>query len=367
MSETGGTQLTSHTATQPIINIRDEENAHNISWEVTGDDPLPAPLSEIQKEEDPKEEITIEDVQTPEDDDENEKEKISQDSQDDNLEKKKTLRAPKDKRFADFTRKIKQRDTLINEYSAENVYLKKQLAIKDEEKVKDEAKYISSEITNIEKAHAEALAEGDYETATKAASLLAQYSARKETLTQQRNHLEAARQNVNPQPQFQESETSPQSEEFEINGTEWKKNNPWADDKSVNYDHEMLQEAENHVMWLMKQYKRQGRGDEIGSPDFFNEITHHIDEVYGFSSSPAKPTNKLVMKGNTAPGVAPVSRGATVSNTTKSRQEVNLTPEQIAFAHSMSGKVSFNGVRVTDKAKLEAIYKANLIQQSKRG
>jgi len=102
MSQNEGLQTTSHTATQPIINIRDDGNAHNISWEVRDEHPTPD-LVESIKEELPKEEDKVE--EKPETDlIENEVEEQKESEDEDNLEKKKPLRAPKDKRFADFTR-----------------------------------------------------------------------------------------------------------------------------------------------------------------------------------------------------------------------------------------------------------------------
>jgi hypothetical protein len=358
MSNSDGPQPNSPTASQPIINIIDAERAQSISWEVKDSNDIEIP----QEEEKPKEDLPQEEESIQE----NDNGEVQEDNQ---KEKKKPLRAPKDKRFATFTRKLKLRDELLQEKDAQLRYYEQQLALREKEKLVAETKYIGAEINKIEKAHEEALAEGDFETATKAASLLAQYSARLESYAQQKHNMDIERNVQRPQQTYQETPDNPEvGEEFHINGKEWLAENPWADAKSINYSPKMLNVAEEYVEMLIEQYKYQKRAEDIGSPEFFNQITEHVRETFGFSPQPSKPQkNKLVMKGSNTPSVAPVNRSATMNTPGMASRDIVLTPEQIQMAHKMSGRVYHNGQRVTDNKTLEAIYKANLIQQTKRG
>jgi hypothetical protein len=369
MSQPDGSPSSSPTATQPIINIIDPKNSGDISWEVNDGLPSENPLKEIEREEIPpegeeneeKEQVEVEEKETEDE---------SQEQEEDGVEKKKTLRAPKNKRISDLTRKIKQRDSMLQEVLARNQLLekdreelKKQNALQEKQRLEDESKHIDNYIKTIREAHSDALAEGEYERATEAASLLAQYNARKETLAQQKYQMDVARTQQPPQqsPQeYQDSQWRQLSEEFQTNGKEWITQNQWADANSVNYDPEMLQEAEEYVENLMRRYKFEGRGEEIGTPEFFGEITQHVRDTFDLPITPSKLKSKLVMKGNQMANVAPVNRSNPMSPTSKSKQDIQLTHEQRAMAHSMSGKVFLKGVRVTDKPTLEAIYKANI-------
>lgn len=358
---------TSTIATEPIINIGKMPGDNDISWVVRDDENIETPVEPLDK-------ATIEDIERedekPEQEDETHVEQQDESHDEEpTVERKKSNKNPPAKRIAEITRKYKNTQAELAEAKAREEYYLQQLTLKEEEKVQSEAKIIGSELKNIERAYSEALSEGDHETATKAASLMAQYTARQESLAQQKYAMELNRKNTpRPQVQYEENELDDLGEEFQNNGKAWISQNPWADSGDPkNFSPRLLQKAEAFAEELMDLYKLEGRGEEIGSPDYFNEITQHVRGSFSVNSPSRPQKDKLVMKGDGTPGVAPVNRTSNMPNIERSKQQVVLSPEEKAFAHSMAGKVTFDGQRITDKAKLEKIYLGYKTQQSKQG
>ena len=358
---------TSSTATEPIINIIPPHDGGEISWEVNdGEEPEIPGVQEKKEEESVVDKNTDEKQESGEEPVEEDGDEGAEETEEEKPKKK--LRSSKDRRFADFTRKIKQRDALLQDVYAKNAHLERQLLLKEQEKITAEENSLKTHMESIERAHAVALEDGNNEKAAEASRLMAQYAARHETLTKQKQELVTYSQE---KPQTVERNDFPpetQTEQFNNNGAEWIKKNSWADPNSENFDEEMQKVAEEQVKPLIRQYKYEGRAHEIGSSDFFNQITDHVKEEFGIStSSPSVPQKeKLFSSPKGFSNVAPVNRTGTTPNIKKSTQDVVLSPEQIRIAHSMSG-LKFNGQRVTDKKTLENMYRENLKKQTGRG
>jgi|ERR1700729_1140785 len=367
MTNTEG-KKNSPTATEPIINMTPFSNDGDILWEVNGRE-----KQEIQdikeKEEDsvPEKDTDTEETTELEPESSEEESQEIQEESEEEKPKKKTLRSSKDRRFADFTRKIKERDALLQEAWAQKENLEQQLIVKEQEKIAAEENTIKTYIENIERAHALALEEGNNEKASEAVKLMAQYAARHETLIKQKSEIVNTSKEKPKAPEPYYPQLATQSEEFQNNGAEWIKKNSWADSKSENFDEEMLEEAENYVNILMKQYKFEGRANEIGKPDFFNQITDYIKESFGISLPPKPQKEKLFSPPKGPSNVAPVNRTGTVPNIKKSNQEIVLTPEQVKIAHSVAGIVKINGQRINDPKTLERMYAQSLKNQMARG
>jgi hypothetical protein len=363
MTNPEGIKRTSSTATEPVINIIPPHDGGEISWEVNDGEEPEIPGVQEKKEEEP-----VLEEKSESDKESVEEESVEDEEETDEEKPKKKLRSSKDRRFADFTRKIKQRDALLQEVYAQKANLERQLVLKEQEKITAEENSLKTHMESIERAHAVALEEGNNEKAAEASRLMAQYAARHETLTKQKHELVNYSQENQRSIEKNYFPLETQSEDFRNNGKEWIKNNSWADSNSDNYDEEMLEVAENHVNSLIKQYKFEGRANEIGQPDFFNQITDHVKEEFGISkpSTPALQKERLFSSPKGASGVAPVNRTGTTPNIKRSSQEISLTSEQIKIAHSMSG-LKFNGQRITDKKTLENMYRENLKKQMGRG
>lgn len=345
------------TATEPVINMINPVDRGDISWEVKdGEDDI-IPGVDEEKEESPKETGKEEKEET---DAENIDEESSEDNEEDEeLEedkpKKKKIRNSKDNRFADFTRKIRNRDELLKESYARQSQLERELALEKQEKIKVEAESLKNYMQTIERAHATALEDGDNEKAAEASRLMAQYAARHETKMKEVVNI------PQPQPHIQETDNNQliyQSEEFQRNGKDWIKKNQWADQSSSNFNPRLLSVAEEYVNQLIDHYTFEERGEEIGTADFFDEISNHVKETIGIGE---KKTTKDKMF--TAPkgqaSVSPVSRKGSSPNITKQDNEIVLTPEQIKIADGMMG-LKFNGQRINDKQTLRNMYKEQL-------
>jgi hypothetical protein len=378
MSQSEGTQENSGLAKAPVINMINNRDAENISWEIRDALPTPStPEPVIEKDLPDQEENTepdLEDNQSLDEKSENENE----DTEEEKL-KRRSLKVPRDKRISQLTRKNKQFEAVLADTLKKNQYLERQLALKEKEKFVSqkekliaEDKLLSAHIENIERAHATALEEGDYEKAAKATALSSQYFARKETLSHQKNQLDQySTQPVYQAPQEEQYQDQPDhysdlttSEEFQNNGMEWKKKNSWADSSSRNFNPKLLQKAEESYEELVDFYTLEGRGEEIGSPEFFDEITQTVRESVKIPDR--KNSDKLRMQSGSLPNATSVIRNGTPTNPSRNKNDIPLTAEEIKIAHSMSGIIRHNGQPVTDRATLEKIYKANKLQ-SQRG
>lgn len=365
MSTPEESQKKSPLATEPIINIVAPHDGGEISWEVRDEEGAQGPTDQIdEKETPPAPEETENDADNqPED----------QETTEEGEEKPRKPRVSKtaDRRIADVTRKYRQTEAVLkqtylknDQVERENEELKRALLATRQEKISAEENAIKYYMKNIESEHAAALEEGNSEKAAEATRLMAEYAARREAIIRQKSELENyAKAKAAPQPvQTAQSDQYDdpisqiaETEDFKHNGQEWIKKNLWADINSKNFNKKMLQEAENHLHQLGNQYTFEGRAEEIGSPEFFEEITEHVKETFNISS----PKPKKLFSSPQSSNVSAVSRTSTVPNIQKTNQDIVLTPEQIKIAHGLIG-MKFNGQRLTNRKVAENMYKDSL-------
>ncbi len=87
----------------------------------------------------------------------------------------------------------------------------------------------------------------------------------------------------------------------------WFKRNPWANvNDRENYDPELCKEAETYGEKLARQYKIEGRGDVVGSQQFFEDISKHMRSAYNLAS-PQSQTNNKMQSTQSAQSTRPVS------------------------------------------------------------
>ena len=117
-----------------------------------------------------------------------------------------------------------------------------------------------------------------------------------------------------------------------------KDKNSWANPKSPHFDKEMYDEADNYSIRLARKYKLEGRGDEVGTEDFFNEITDYIKDSYDISTNPqasnSKPQSRdrMQMKTDKSPPVGSVTRQTPINQPSSKSRDIVLTPEQKEIA-----------------------------------
>lgn len=184
--------------------------------------------------------------------------------------------------------------------------------------------------------------EGDSATKAKAADLLADYHSqlREIAKSKQQVQYENSRQYVAEKTQSRQQQAAPDYY-AQKNFEDWARQNPWIDHKSNNFDQELYEEADGYSRDLERSYKMNGRGDEVGSPEFYNQISDYIYDTYDLPAPPPKKDKTVLqMKQPRSVAAAPVNRSATMSqptNNVKSYKDIVLSPEEKMIARGSIG------------------------------
>jgi len=366
------TQTLYQLATEPIFASDQNLRPHdNISWEVTSepdqsnipdsqDEIIPGTEPDIDKDLEISEEISgkedpekIEaDSDSPE---EEEKERI-----------KKKNRTSEKKRIADLNRQLKQAQSVAHDVLTRNQFLEKKLTEKQKEALTQEENLLTSQKERIKQYLTDALEEGDSTKIAEAHDLLSQYNAELRLINSRKNATPEPEKQYTPpqQPQYYDSDEA----DYEI-GIEWLENNPWANKHSKDFDQDLHEEADNYSIFLTKKYTLAGRKSEIGSAQFFSDISKYMKSSYEIeqgdqteSAQKPQPKGRMQMKTETTNKVAPVTRQSSSGETPRKGNDIVLTEDQKATARSLSGFVRDpkTGKKITDVKMLEEIYKRNL-------
>ena len=359
------TQTMYELAKQPVFIDRSQDPQQEISWEVSGeeDDPLSIPSQEIKEEvvlSDDKEEVHEEpqsiDEPKPEIEEENEE-----------LEKKKKKnRASEKSRIAQLTRELRQAQSVAHDVLTRNQYLESKISQKEKEAFTTQENYLTAQKERVKKYLTDAIEEGDPSKIAEANDLLSQYNAEILLLNRQKESFQAnpIKNNSYQQPSYEEQSEAP----YQEIGKEWMEKNSWANPNSPHFDQEMYEAADNYSLRLARKYKLEGRGDEVGTSDFFDEITDYVKHSYDISTPPppSKPQSRdrMQMKTDQSPPVGAVSRQSPLNQTPQKAKDIVLTPEQREIAHSLRGFIRHpkTGQKVEDNKTLEEIYKRNLMK-----
>jgi hypothetical protein len=347
------------TATTPVMGAGfDTNGVQNISWEINDGIIDETPIEPQEKP--PQDAETLIEDDTPEIEPVEEEDEGDEDKEE--KKKKNKPRNSAEKRIADLNRRIKQEQLEKTQAQAyaysmakEKENLEKALQKRTEETLTTNRDYLKE---RLKAAHEE----GDSELVAEITDRLGQFNA--EIRLNNQKSTQVVKQPP-PQQVVQEDYRIPEDHPYAGVGEEWVKTNSWADPESHNFDQDMYEASDKFSITLMKQYKYEGRGDEIGSPQFFDDITDHVKDRFGITTrqrvqKPPVQKEKIQM---TAPNsiVSPVNRPAVNAESQKSRNEVVLSPEQKEVAHKMSGSVrDKNGNRIYDKKQLEQIYINNM-------
>lgn len=359
------TQTMYELAKQPIFIDRSQEPQQEISWEVSGEEeiPLPPQLEETKEEPIPsedKEEIHEEPQSTAEPEVEEETEELEK--------KKKRNRTSEKSRISQLTRELRQAQSIAHDVLSRNQYLESKISQKEKEAFTTQENYLTSQKERVKKYLTDAIEEGDPSKIAEANDLLSQYNAEILLLNRQKESFQTNSSHQNSHQQSQHSYEEPIEAPYQEIGKEWMDKNSWANPKSPHFDQEMYEEADNYSVRLARKYKLEGRGDEVGTSDFFDEITDYIKHSYDISIPPpsSKPQQRerMQMKTDQSPPVGAVTRQSPLNQTPQKSKDIVLTPEQREIAHSLRGfiKNPKTGQRVEDNKTLEEIYKRNLMK-----
>jgi len=358
------TQTMYELATKPTFVDRSEDIEQQISWEIAGEEEttqFPPNQEEVKEEISPHEEeqdIAEKTQSIPESDDE---------ATEESEKKKKKNRISEKSRIAQLTRELRQAQSVAHDVLSRNQFLESKISQKEKESFTTQENYLTAQKERVKKYLTDAIEEGDPSKIAEANDLLSQYNT--EILINKQKQIvqtEIPQQRSYTQSSYEEPIEIP----YEETGKEWMEKNSWANPQSPHFDKEMYEEADNYSIRLARKYKLEGRGDEVGTEDFFNEITDYIKDSYDISTTPqasnSKPQSRdrMQMKTDKSPPVGSVTRQTPINQPSSKSRDIVLTPEQKEIAYSLRGFVRDpkTGQKVQDNRTLEEIYKHNLMK-----
>lgn len=359
------TQTMYELATEPNFIDRSQDTVQEVSWEVSDGEvpPLPPEKEEVKEEEqlpaeDTTEKLDQEDPVEEDQEEETEKEK-----------KKKRNRTSEKNRISQLTKELRQAQAVAADVINRNQYLESKATQKEKENLETKENYLTSQKERVKKYLTDAIEEGDPSKIAEANDLLGQYNAEILWLNRQKQNVEPESTNTQPytQPIYQDHVYTPDNKEA-VN--DWIENNSWANQNSDDFDRDLYEEADQYSIKLMKKYTIAGRKGEIGTPEFFNDITNYIHSKYEIDEeTPSQPTKvqtkeKMQMKTHKSPHVGSVNRQVSHTESALRAKDVVLTDDQKDTAHRLRGFVKDpkTGKPITDSKTLEEIYKRNLMR-----
>ncbi len=356
------TQSIYELATKPIFVDRSQDKEQVISWEIPGEEETP--VDDIKEEsllslEEDKKEVSLESQIDSENEIEPEAEEIEK--------KKKKNRISEKNRIAQLTRELRQAQSVTHDVLSRNQYLESKISQKEKEAFTTQENYLTSQKERVKKYLTDAIEEGDPSKIAEANDLLSQYNTEILMLSKQKQTMQEI--SAETQPAYKQSSyQEPIDNPYEEAGKEWMEKNVWANPNSTHFDQEMYEAADNYSLRLARKYKLEGKGDEVGSSDFFDEITDYVKNSYDIPSEPIyskQPSrDRMQMKTDKSPPVGSVNRQSPHIQLPTKPKDIALSPEQKEIAYSLRGFVRDpkTGQKVTDNRTLEEIYKRNLMR-----
>lgn len=376
---TESSQSKTRTTSEPIINLVDDEKAKSITWEIADgiftEDDKNLLINEKQKDvvirtendDKPEQEEEQEEDTFPQEQEQEEKEEESDNDKQEEEVKKRSRNVPRDKRISSITKEKNQFKSLYEDTLYEKKNLEHRLHLTEQQSLENYERTLSANIDNIKRALISAKEEGDYNTEVEASDLLAQYSAEKLRVSQEKQRY----QNISrqPTPQRPDPQNHHQNDEidetYRANAMDWVKRNSWADRNSSNFDNEMLDEAADYEVRLAKTYKLQGKGDEIGTEDFWNQITNHVHEEFSVPlPQKTQPKQERLTMNPQNSTVTPVTRTNIPSNSPRKSSPPPLSDLEKQYAHGLWGKIRDDKGRIIrDFKQCEVVYQKMKLQQ----
>jgi hypothetical protein len=352
-------------ATEPVFRTDFSLPSQDISWEVSDGTPHILPFEETPP--DSEEGETLEET-PPEEEIENQEEAAPPEEEEAPEEKiKKKNRISEKKRIAELTRKYREAQAVANDVMNRNQDLEKKLAQKEKEAFTNEENFLKAQKERVKQFLTDAIEEGDAKQIAEAQDLLSQYNAQIQ-LKQNQVPPKAPAPYTPPSPIVNEVDS-----ELNEEGEAWLENNSWANPNSEDFDQDLYNYADKYSIQLANKYKLQGKKSEIGSPKFWNDISHYMNKTFEINAedsdeeepaSPPKiqPKGRTPMKSTPSQTASPVSRQSVPGGAPKKANDIVLTHEQKEMAHLMRGYVKDpkTGQKIMDNKTLEEIYKRNM-------
>lgn len=271
-------------------------------------------------------------------------------------------------RIQSLTKQIKDAQAAAYVALKEKQEFEKKLLVSEQDKISYYEKFLESQKQNILQALHVAEEEGDSAEKIKNWELLAQHTSQVNEVKKYKNDVtqQLAQKTVASSQTANSEHSSPQTN-YPQDGAaqeaarEWLKTNRWANPNDPNYDQEMHEEADREATRLLKQYKFQGRGDQIG--ELLNEVTDYIRDMYEIpvpAPKGAPKPQRLQMKAPPVSSVSSVNTAAPASNNArpKSAQDSELSAREKDIAKGLIGFRNLKGEIVTDIEGAEKLYKS---------
>jgi hypothetical protein len=296
---------------------------------------------------------------------------------DEDLDARKKKKNTAGKRINELTRKLKEAQSFAYDIMNQKEYLEKELSKKEKQALAYHEKLLETNKNVIKEAMIKAKEEGDTATEVHAADLMAQYNNEMMRIKRDKEsgyYNQRRTDNYIPQEIFDtqdyEEENTIEPEQREA-GERWVKKNAWANPDSRSFNPSLAEEADRYSLHLAAKYQLQGRDDEIGRDEFWEDISDYMMERYDAPKtkhdSPPPRSNLNMRQPRSAP-VAPPSR-VTSRDTHSPRSrggDIVLSPEQKEFARGMRGYIrDSKGNKIMDNANLEHAYKQRLMAENR--
>ena len=348
---------------EPVfINVHDNESAKEISWVVGNDDgDVIVPPKETKPEPD-KETVREEDSE-----DAHEEEG---DEEDEEAPKKRKNKVTAQRRIADLTRKLKAAHDFTHDVMNQKENVERQLAATVKAKTAFHENLLATRKEQIKREMIRAHEEGDSQAYAEANDLMSQYNTEMMRIQNEKQaglYEPYRSNNYVPDDMFDTSDPYPEPMDDNAHkiGMSWIKRNPWADKNSSSFRPALAQQADQFSLALEDRYVLEGREDEIGSPEFWEDISDYMADSYGAVQKTERQEEprkrQMTMRSPRGSAVAPPSRRSVDGSSRNQARDMQLSREQIDFARSMRGFVKdAKGNKNMDNKGLEEAYKRNL-------
>jgi hypothetical protein len=299
-----------------------------------------------------------------------------------------------DNRVAVATQRAIQAETTAERLTRENEELKRRMAAETQQRQQvDQAalvqygRAVSAEYEAAKRDFAEAQASGDPERIAEATGKLAAKASEREQWDNWKAanpHAFADKAAAQAQPQQkpapqQQPQQKPAQQQAQAGAdldpvvAGWIQANSWFNPEHADFDQEMHGEAVAEGRRLERRYRREGKEDQIGSPEYFGAIEDYMRREFPDAfegDAPAAPAKKAaptkaapVM--SRGPGtVATVARSAPNGGSgSPTRIELSGEERKLAWNLAETGAMTQNGKKITDRRIAEQVFARQKLTQ----
>lgn len=208
--------------------------------------------------------------------------------------------------------------------------------------------YANSVKNGLEKAQRdlrEAQALGDADKIVEATADVAKYASENASMEAWKAQQPKPEDRQRQQQQEQEKQRRAPPEPSQEVKT-WIADNPWFNQRSSDFDPDMHDDAVAFAKKLERQWRREGRDEEIESEEYFSSITNHMKKLYpdNFDEpDEGRKTNGQIPAKRGLSDVPPVTRSGSPGQQRgpNGQMKVSLSSEEREFAHKLASTLKY--------------------------